>query len=209
MAIKTFNNNNAGQNVYLYYCQQSKEAALIDAGCSKEDIKAVSAFIYENNITVKGILITHGHGDHLVAADELKNLTSAAVYCHEAEKEMLMTPSLNLSTSVGMSISVTPEHLLNDTDIFKFGGITLKILHTPGHTPGGVCYYDEENGVLFAGDTLFKNSIGRTDLPAGCHDTLIKNIKEKLVALPDDTKVYPGHGPSTTIGHEKQHNPFV
>lgn len=182
---------------------------LIDAGCDSEDIKTISSFIRENNITVKGILLTHGHYDHIISIDELKKLLSALVYSHEAEKVILEEPSLNLSTRIGMNIMFTPDKLFNDGDVFKLRSANLKVLHTPGHTTGGLCYYDEDNGVLFAGDTLFKDSIGRADLPSGSHSNLIRNITERLFTLPGDTAVYPGHGPSTTIGYEKQHNPFV
>ena len=209
MEIKVFNNNRMMQNVYLYYDKNVGNGFLIDAGCSKADMKAIAAFISENSITVKGILLTHGHYDHIIAVDEVKSLTSAVVCSHEIEKQMLENPEVNLSVYSGLSATVIPEKLFNDGDIFQVGESSLKVLHTPGHTPGGVCYYDEENGNLFAGDTLFQESVGRTDFPLGNHSGLIKSIAEKLFTLPDSTKVYPGHGASTTIGHEKQYNPFV
>ena len=205
MTIKTFNNNDMRQNVYLYYDVESGEGVLIDAGCSKADIDAVASFIGEDRIKVKGILLTHGHFDHIIAVDELKNLTSAVVCSHEMEKQVLENPDINLSVRFGMDIAVTPGQLFNDNDIFQFGNTTLKVIHTPGHTSGGVCYYDEENGNLFAGDTLFKASMGRTDLPTGDNGELVKSIVGKLLTLPDDTKVYSGHGTSTSIGREKRH----
>ena len=207
--IMIFDSNDMGQNVYLYYDEKSGEGVLIDAGCSLADCDAFAKFTAENNIKIKAILLTHGHYDHITAADKLKNLTNAPICACEMETQMLENPSLNLSIHMGMNLQVSAERLFNEGDVFSFGGISLKVLHTPGHTPGGVCYYDEENGNLFSGDTLFCESIGRTDFPLGNHRDLIKNIKEKLLSLPTDTKVYPGHGASTTISHEKQHNPFL
>ena len=209
MTVKTFNNNDMGQNIYLYYDKNSGEGVLIDSGCSESDKNAIAAFIDKNNITIKGILLTHGHYDHIIAINEMKMLTSPMVYSHEIEKEILENPNLNLSVNIGMNLSVTPANFFTGGDVFQIGNNTLKVLHTPGHTPGGVCYYDEKNSILFSGDTLFEESIGRSDFPLGNHQTLIRNIMEKLITLPNDTKVYPGHGPSTTIGHEKLNNPFL
>jgi len=204
MKIKVFSDNSIDQNTYLYYDEKSGEGALIDAGCSPADIKAVVSFVSKNNILVKGILLTHGHYDHIIAVHELKKLTSAVVYGHEAEKQIFESPGLNLSAKHGiMNLGVTPDKFFSEGDIFKFGDTEIKVIHTPGHTPGGVCYYDKENGQLFSGDTLFKEAIGRTDFPFGNRGSLIKNITEKLFTLPDDTMVYPGHDESTTIGHEK------
>ena len=210
MTVRTFNKNDMGQNIYLYYDEKAdneKYGVLIDAGCSVVDRKAIDSHIEENNIIVKGILLTHGHFDHISAADEMKNL--APVYCHELERQMLGSPDLNLSVLVNKDIVSAPDHLLVEGDVFRFGDALLKVLHTPGHTPGGVCYYDEENGNLFAGDTLFKEAVGRTDFPYADHHVLIENISKKLFVLPDDVKVYPGHGFPSTIGHEKLCNPFT
>ena len=209
MTIKTFNQNNMGQNTYLYYDENSGEAVIIDAGCSEGDVTTVAAFLRENDIIVKGILLTHGHYDHIIAVDKLKSLTAATVCSHCAETQMLENPALNLSTRIGMDLVVVPVKLFSDGDVFEFGGASLKIIHTPGHTAGGVCYYDSENGNLFTGDTLFRQSVGRTDLFAGSHHDLVTNISKKLFTLPDATIVYPGHGASTTIGYEKANNPFV
>jgi len=209
LIVKTFSKNSMGQNIYLCRCQNSGEGILIDAGCNEADEKAIMQAINDSGVTVKAILLTHGHYDHIAGAAKMKALTSAPIFCHISEKEMLEDPDVNLSCRISNKVSVTPDELFNDGDVFVFGDVTLKVLHTPGHTPGGVCYYDAEGGNLFAGDTLFANSIGRTDLPMGDHHKLIRNIKTKLLTLPQDTVVYPGHGGTTTIGREKSSNPFL
>jgi len=209
MKIETFNKNSMGQNIYLCWCGNTGEGVLIDAGCNEADEKAIMQTIDDEGITVKAILLTHGHYDHIIAVEKMKSLTKAPVYCYTSEKQVLENPDLNLSCRILTKLSVTPDALFNDCDIFQFGDCTLKVLHTPGHTPGGVCYYDAEGGHLFSGDTLFARSIGRTDFPMGDHAKLIRNIKTKLLALPDDTAVYPGHGGATMIAQEKKSNPYL
>jgi len=209
MTTKTFARNSMGQNIYLYYDKLLTEGVLIDAGCNETDRADIAAFLQEKGITVKAILLTHGHFDHIIAADEMRTLTNAEIYCHALEEPMLQDHELNLSTMIKKNISITPDKTLQDGDTFRFGNATLEVLHTPGHTPGGVCYYDRENGNLFTGDTLFHESVGRTDFPQSNGKTLKKSIAEKLLTLPGNTNVYPGHGQSTTISHEKQNNPFV
>jgi len=209
MKIKTFNSNDMRQNIYLYYDEATREGVIIDAGCNAKDIKALLAVISENNITIKAILLTHGHYDHIIALDEIKNLTHAVVYSHEAERPLLEDPALNLSVKIGKAIAVTPCKLLKDGDVFPLGNTALTVLHTPGHTQGGACYYDEKHGNLFAGDVLFMGSVGRSDLPQGDTATLLDSIRSKLLTLPEDTKVFPGHGMATTIGREKVSNPFL
>jgi glyoxylase-like metal-dependent hydrolase (beta-lactamase superfamily II) len=209
MKNQMFNNNDMGQNVYLYYNDYTNEGVLIDAGCSDADAKKIAAFIEENGIFVKGILLTHGHYDHIIGIYRAKRAASADIFCHEAEQEALENSKVNRSAIYGLNIEVTPDKLLIDGDTFQFGGTTIKVLHTPGHTPGSVCFYDEANGNLFSGDTLFRETVGRTDFPNGSHNDLIFNVKTKLLTLPDETRVYPGHGGGTIIGHEKKYNPFT
>ena len=209
MNIKTFARNSMGQNIYLYYDKPGGEGVLIDAGCSEADRADITAFLSDKNIAVKAILLTHGHFDHIIAADEMKALAGAEIYCHKLEEPMLGDPGLNLATMIKTKLQVAPDKLLQDGDVFPVAGARLEVLHTPGHTPGGVCYYDRANGNLFAGDTLFRESVGRTDLPGGNSKTLKKSIADKLLTLPGNTNVYPGHGQSTTIAHEKQNNPLL
>ena len=209
MKVEIFNKNNMGQNVYLAWCEETTEGVLIDAGCSIADENAIMETVNREGVTVKAILLTHGHFDHIIGIERMKTLTDAPVYCHASEKKFLENPDLNLSCRTPQNISVMPDELLNDGDIFAFGKYVFKVLHTPGHTPGCVCFYNEESGVVFAGDTLFKSSIGRTDFPLSDHSKMMKNIKVKLLTLPEETVVYTGHGESTTIGREKKSNPFL
>jgi len=209
MNVKLFSNNYMGQNIYLCWCKRTGEGVLIDAGCDDADEKAIMQTINDNTITIKAILLTHGHYDHIIAAERMKTLTNAPVYCHVSEKQVLENPDLNLSCRTPLKIDITPDGLFSDGDTFQFGDITFKVIHIPGHTPGGACYYHAESGNLFSGDTLFASSIGRTDFPMGDHQKLTRNISAKLLTLPQDTVVYPGHGGSTTIKHEKTRNPFL
>jgi len=206
MKIITLNNNDMQQNIYLYFDESTKEGIIIDPGDGSADIIAA---INENGIKIKGILLTHGHFDHIAAANEVKAHTSAQICAHKQEQVMLEDPEINLSVRVGKNISTTADVLFVDGDVFTFASTRLKIIHTPGHTPGCVCYYDEKNAVLFSGDTLFKGSVGRTDLPKSDTNQLKDGIKNKLFSLPSDVVVYPGHGGCTAIGHEKEFNPFV
>lgn len=209
MTVKTFARNSMGQNIYLYYDKLQSEGVLIDAGCSEDDCSDIAAFLQENSIDVKAILLTHGHFDHIIGAIAIKAIVKTEVYCHTLEKPILTDHELNLSGMIKKKMSVTPDKVLEDGDVFRFGSTTLTVLHTPGHTPGGVCYFDRENGNLFTGDTLFRESVGRTDLPQSNSKTLKKSITEKLLTLPGDINIYPGHGGGSTIGHEKKNNPFV
>ncbi|MGP1585185.1 MAG: MBL fold metallo-hydrolase [Schwartzia sp. (in: firmicutes)] len=191
-------------NCYLLFDEGGK-GIVIDPG---GDAPAILDTIRKEHITVEAILNTHGHSDHIAANDAVRNATGAPLYIHAADENMLTDPRANLSLFMGGNVVSRPaEHHLKEGDILCVGAMALKVLHTPGHSPGGVCFAGE--GVLFSGDTLFADSIGRTDFPGGSLPQLIGVIKEKLMALPDDTVVYAGHGPSTTIGRERQYNPYL
>ncbi len=192
-------------NCYFLYREGSPDMIVIDPADS-------GAYLYEQlsgkGFDIKAILLTHGHFDHIFGVKALKAKTGARVYAFEAEKALLEDPGLNISEGVGRPETVHPDEFLTDGRELELCGIGIKVIHTPGHTAGSCCFYVEEAGFLIAGDTLFEGSVGRTDLPTGSTRTMMDSIREKLFVLPDDTRVYPGHGGSTTIGFEKENNPF-
>ncbi|MCL2223777.1 MAG: MBL fold metallo-hydrolase [Defluviitaleaceae bacterium] len=207
MELITVNDNPYGQNVYFYFCKETGEGGVIDPGDCFEAIKKT---IEDNKIKISAILLTHGHFDHTFRTNEVREFTNAPVYAHSAETELLQNPEYNRSGYRGLDVIVKPDKHFSDGDVFTFqNGETLKVIHTPGHTAGGVCYYDEKAGVIFTGDTLFRGTIGRTDMPTGNHAELIKSVKEKLFTLPENVTVYPGHEESSSIRHEKQYNRAV
>lgn len=194
-----------GTNCYILFCEDTLEAAVIDPGGNADEIAAV---IKREKLNVKYIINTHGHADHIAANSRIKSITGAAVIIHTDDANMLTNAQLNLSMFIGAGITCDPANrLLKDGDTIVIGLMQIKVIHTPGHTPGGVCLLVEN--ALFSGDTLFAESIGRTDFPGGSHSQLIQNIKNKLMVLPDDINVWPGHGPATTIGWERKMNPFI
>lgn len=156
----------------------------------------------------EGILLTHGHFDHIGAAMQLKEHYQIPVYAHKAEQEILENIDKNLSRMTGMGFTATADHYLSDGDKIELMGCEIRVIHTPGHTIGGTCYYFESEGVLFAGDTLFRCSVGRTDFPTGSMRTLHDSIHQKLFVLPEETVVYPGHDRATDIRYEKMFNPY-
>ncbi len=163
----------------------------------------------DKQIVVDLILLTHGHFDHIGGAAELMELTGAGLGCLKEEEALCKDTYLNLGNTYGMNLTVTPNYLYSDGDEITAADLTCKVIKTPGHTSGGCCYYFEEDDILISGDTLFEESIGRTDFPTGSTSELVRSVKDKLFCLPDETIVYPGHGDVTTIGHEKQYNPFI
>ncbi len=163
----------------------------------------------QKGFAVRGILLTHGHVDHILGVKALKELSQAKVYACETESNLLQDMRLNLSAMFQLPCKVTADVLLKDGEVCTVDGMTFQMIATPGHTEGSCCYYFEEGGLLISGDTLFEGSVGRTDFPTGSMGVLVRSIKQKLFSLPDKTIVYPGHGGSTTIGWEKEDNPFV
>jgi len=192
-------------NCYILHDEKTNETAVIDPGGGFSEIRR---YIEANRLKIKYIILTHGHGDHIGALRELKDYTDAIVCIHREDQEMLKSSRINLTVFMGYpDISMEADRLLEDGDILELGDIKLNIIHTPGHSRGGICVYCEDS--LFSGDTLFTGSIGRTDLNGGSYDEIIASIKDKLLILPDNTAVYPGHGPSSAISIEKINNPFL
>lgn len=194
-----------GTNCYIAYSENSKQAVVIDPG---GDASKILAAINREQLAVLAIINTHGHADHVLANLKIKEATGAPLWIHSADAEMLGSGTLNLSAFIGASTSCgKADRLLADAEVLQVGDFSLKVLHTPGHTPGGISLLADK--AVFVGDTLFAESIGRTDFPGGSYSQLIDSIKTKLMVLDDEIKVYPGHGPATTIGWERRQNPFI
>lgn len=191
-----------GQNCYVVYGQN--EAIIIDP--IDNDVQVLD-FLKQNDLKVVGIVNTHGHFDHITGNVWFKEQTGAPIMIHEADQAFLYNHNLNLSELIGVSIKASKaDQILIDGSEITIGDEKLTVLHTPGHTPGCICLYSE--GILISGDTLFKQSIGRTDLPGSNFEQLIASL-EKIKQLPQDTKIYPGHGESTTLAAELQNNPYL
>ena len=203
--IKSMTLGMVATNCYLIINKETKEALLIDPA---DNALRISNVIEENVCTLKAILLTHGHFDHIMALNELKKRYNVPVYAHEEEEDVLKQSSLNMSGMIGQIYTTQADIYVKDGEHLKLAGMDIIVLHTPGHTKGGVCYYLPEEKVLMSGDTLFHCSIGRTDFPTGSMSQLVRSVKEQLFVLPDDVQVYPGHDSVTSIGYEKQYNPF-
>lgn len=193
-------------NCYIAADSSTRDALIIDPGDNAEVIAQAAR---AEDFTVCGIVNTHGHGDHIAANRVLKTEFDCPVMIHELDAPYLVDPDLNLSALMGQFGPLSPpaDRLLKEGDEVMVGELHFGVLHTPGHTPGGICL--AVGDVLFSGDTLFAGSIGRSDFPGGSHRQLIESIRTKLLILPDDTVVYPGHGPSTTIVAERTSNPWL
>lgn len=193
-------------NCYLITDETSKATAVIDPGGDAEEL---IGHITAEGLNVKYIILTHGHGDHIGAVAELKEFTGAPVCIHKLDERMLLDSKLNLTSVMGNKrVELKADKYLEDKEIIRLGDATeLEIIHTPGHTPGGICVKSED--CIFSGDTLFACSIGRTDLEGGSFDEIIASIKNKLLIYSEDTKVYPGHGNSTSVNIEKTRNPYL
>ncbi len=194
-------------NCYLVINEENKEGFLIDPGGNEERIFDVLA---EKEVKLVAIYLTHGHLDHMMAAERLREEYEVPVYCHTAELAVLADPVQNLTSRfLRHSYVLNGAEPLSDGAEFVTAGIRVKLISTPGHTPGGCCYYLPEEGILFSGDTLFYRNIGNTEFPGGSMAVLANSIREKLYVLPEETTVYAGHGEETDIGSEKRENPFV
>lgn len=189
-------------NCYLVINEDIKEAICVDPGDRAE---AIIEKIVKENLKLTGVFLTHGHFDHILAANELREYFQVKLYANEKEKLILASPDLNLSRNfAGIPTALAADEWLIDGQKITLAGFEIQAIATPGHTEGGMCYYFPKEGVLFSGDTLFCGSMGRTDFPTGDYSTLISSIKEKLLVLPEETKVFPGHDIDTKIGLEKE-----
>ena len=202
-------------NTYFIYREGENKAIVVDPA---DQGTAIYANLFKNDLKVEGIVLTHGHFDHIWGLSALKGAVNREraekgqdailVYALDGEKELLGNAEMNVSEMAGRACTVEADQYLKDGEEIVIAGITLQVIATPGHTGGSCCYYLPEAGFLISGDTLFQESVGRTDFPTGSMSSLVRSIKDKLFVLPEETKVYPGHGGATTIGYEKENNPF-
>ncbi len=210
MDIAIFTFNDFSENTYLLY-DDSGECIIFDPGCNNEEEQSTLVEVIEsNNLKPVKLINTHCHIDHVLGNKFISEKYNLPLISHEGEKQVLaMQPQV--SAMYGIPYDPSPEiaETLDDGDILKFGNTELKVLFTPGHSPASISFYCKEEGIVIGGDVLFQGSIGRTDLPGGDFDTLANSIRTKLYTLPDETVVFCGHGPSTTVGEEKKNNPFV
>lgn len=208
--IKVLTFNPVQENTYLLY-NEYNECIIIDPGCYfDEEKEALKSFIEKNQLQPKMLLNTHCHLDHVFGNKYIAEEYKLTLQIHKKEEDLLqMAPSSGLMFNLPFDNYNGELIFLTEGDIVSLRDDELQVIHAPGHSPGSICFYCEKQKFIIGGDVLFKNSIGRTDLPYGSHEDLIKNIKEKLFILPEDVKVYAGHGPETTIGEEKKLNPFL
>lgn len=194
-------------NTYLAVDEKTNEGFIVDPGGYN---KVLTKEVRDNDVNIKYIILTHGHSDHICGVNKHKaEFPDAKIVAYKDEEAMLENPNLNQSPGFGVPYSTKADILVSDGDELKVGDVTLKFIHTPGHTEGGMCIYVKEAKALFSGDTLFRQSIGRTDFPGGSYKEIMDSIRKKLFLLPDDTNVFPGHMGTTSIGFEKENNPFV
>jgi hydroxyacylglutathione hydrolase len=208
--IKVLTFNAVQENTYVLYNEQ-KECMVVDPGCySDEEKETLISFIDENNLQPKMLLNTHCHLDHVFGNKFIAEAYKLTLQIHKNEEEVLqMAPASGLMFNFPFDNYQGELIFLKEGDTVSLGDDSLKVIEAPGHSPGSICFYCEKQKFIIGGDVLFYQSIGRTDLPGGSHESLLKNIKEKLFTLPEDVKVYPGHGPATTIGEEKKYNPYL
>lgn len=206
MDIVTFSDWSFGSNTYLAVNEETKEAVLIDAGI---DGSKVLDYLESNGLELKAVLLTHGHPDHLAGLKEVADATGVPCYMHPRDSDIAKVIPPAFLRMMGLDSLELPDELLplEDGQELELGGMSFKVLHTPGHSEGSVCFLTD--GVLFAGDLVFHGSIGRTDFPGGSMNTLLRSVKEKVFTLPDDTRILPGHMDATVVGWERKTNPFL
>lgn len=194
-------------NCYYVYREGADEIVVIDPGAQGDTVYAdVKRLGFER---IAGILLTHGHGDHTGGAQRLRELSGAKIYAYKDEADILEDPEKNLSGWFGAAYGFAADEYFTDGQRFAMAGVDFEVLHTPGHTKGGCCYYVEADKVLFCGDTIFNESVGRTDFYSGSMKQLGDSIRERIMTLPDDVELYSGHGDRTTVGYERKYNPCL
>ena len=193
-------------NCYFLINEDTKEVLIVDPA---DRAQKIIEWINSEGLKPVAILLTHGHFDHIMGVQGVKKEYGIPVYASKDEVEVLADPQINVSTMMGAYLSMKADELFSDGDVLELAGMKLKVISTPGHTIGSVCFYMEEEKVLISGDTLFEASVGRSDFPTGSSRQLLESIKTRLFVLPDDTDVFPGHGGTTNIAYEKAHNPFI
>lgn len=206
MKVEKFVTGIISTNCYLAINEETKQAVVIDpAACPSY----LMSHIKSEGLKVEAILLTHGHFDHIMGIDGFLSEFDVPVYVHEDDADAMEDPALNQSSTYTSGYTFGKARYLRDRQTLELAGYTFQVIHTPGHTKGGCCYYVASEDVLFSGDTLFQNSVGRTDFVNSSTSDLVHSVREKLFLLPDDTIVYPGHMGETKIGHEKKYNPYV
>lgn len=205
MKVERFETGMMMNNTYIAWCPETRRAAAVDpVGSCRQAL----AFIRDNALTLDFIIYTHAHPDHVSGAAAMNKATGARVAAHALARKLMRGPLMLLCSGLGLAFKpVPPDMPLEDGSELRIGNRALRVLHTPGHTPDGLCLAGP--GLVFTGDTLINESVGRTDLPGGSGALLMRSIRDKLLPLPGDTVVYPGHGPATTLAHERAHNPFL
>lgn len=202
MEIKKFIVGPIQENCYIAYDPEGKEAVVIDPG---DEGELIIRFIEKQQLIVKYILLTHGHHDHIGAVDTVREATKALAAIHSDDQEMLGDPAKSLG-----EYTVKPaDILLHNGDIVDFGPYHLQVIYTPGHTKGGCCFYEAAEKVCFSGDTLFKGTVGRTDLYGGNYSAILESVRKRLAIVSDDTVIYPGHELETTMAYERKVNPYI
>ncbi len=210
LQLEIFEFNPFRENTYVLH-DESGEAAIVDPGCQNEqEYQQLKKFLEYKKLRPKFILNTHGHVDHVMGNKRVKEGLGLPIMGHEADAH-LIEEAVTHGMLFGLDIDQPPafDTCIDEGESIKIGGSALELFHVPGHSPGSLAFYNHPSGILIIGDVLFNGSIGRTDLPGGDFDTLVKGIHQKILSLPPGTRVYPGHGPSTTIENEKKHNPFL
>ncbi len=195
-----------GTNCYIVHKKDSEHCFVVDPGDSGDKI---ANYIRDQKMILDHVLLTHGHFDHIQGVRDLKNAIRCEICALDVEKELLSDARMNVSAMTGRPEELEADIWLHDGQQFESAGIAMKVIHAPGHTKGSCCYFLEEQKVLFSGDTLFMESVGRADLPTGNEKDLMQSVREKVLTLPSETKVFSGHGPSTSIEYEQANNPYA